>query len=294
MGKQPVPTPVLPVGARLLVPVMAATGGSGRTTAASLLAAGLASSGPAVVLDLAPRLSSPWPARLAEQGAGGLAVLPPDQPLTRSAVQQACATNTGVNGARWHVLSDGREWHTQPLALPGEPAAWYQLAAIGGWPAVVADTVHPLAHDILAARCAGELGQTRGWYALPYAVPVLCAAATADGIQALQQAVMALHAEGLPLNRTIVVLVATADGRPPAAVRAGATMLSARTAAVVHLPYDPHIRAHGLMASRLRTRTRQAAAQLTRAVLAAAHATWGQPLPDAPQPVPLPPAVPAL
>ncbi|GAA0924949.1 hypothetical protein [Streptomyces thermoalcalitolerans] len=270
---------------------MAATGGSGRTTVAGLLASGLAASGSTVVLDLAPRLSSPWPARLAEQGVGGLAVLPPDQPLTRSAVQQACAVNTGANGARWQVLSDGREWHTQPLALPEPPAAWYQLAAIGGWQIVIADTVHPLAHDILAARCAGELGQTRGWYELPYTVPVVCAAATADGIRALQQAVMALHAEGLPLQHTVVVLADTAHGRPPAAVRAGATMLTARTAAVVHLPYDPQIRAHGLNTARLRSRTRQAAAQLTGAVLAAAHTTWGRPLPDAPQPAPLAPAV---
>ncbi len=292
VGKQPVSAPLLPVGARLLVPVMAATGGSGRTTVASLLAAGFAACGPAVVLDLAPRLSSPWPAQLADQGASGLAVLPPDQPLTRSAVQQACAINTAADGTRWQVLSDGREWHTPPLALPNSPAAWYQLAAIGGWQVVVADTVHPLAHDLLAARCAGEQGQTRGWFELPYAVPVLCAAATASGIQALQQAVMALQAEGLPLNRTVVVLIATGDGRPPAPVRAGATMLTARTAAVVHLPYDPNIRAHGLRAARLRTRTRQAAAQLTGAVLAAAHTTWGRPLPDAPQPAPLSHALP--
>ncbi|MEV0982408.1 hypothetical protein [Streptomyces sp. NPDC049915] len=270
---------------------MSAVGGSGRTTAASLLAAGLTASGPAVLLDLAPRLSSPWPARLAEQGAGGLAALPPDQTLTRSAVQQACGVSVTLDGATWQVLSDGRDWHAPPLVLPEPPAAWYQLAAIGGWQAVVADTVHPLAHDLLAARCAGELGHTRGWYELPYAVPVLCAAATADGIQALQQAVTALHAEGLPLNRTVVVLVAAGDGRPPAAVRAGATMLSARTAGVVHLPYDPHIRAHGLHTARLRSRTRQAAAQLTGAVLAAAHTAWGRPLPEAPQPAPITPAL---
>jgi hypothetical protein len=294
VGKKPVSAPALPVGARLLVPVMAATGGSGRTTTTNSLAMGLAASGSTVVLDLAPRLSSAWPARVAEQGAGGLAALPPDRPLTRSAVQQACSVNTASTGDRWHVLSDGREWHTQPLALPELPAAWYQLAAIGGWQAILADTVHPLAHDVLAARCAGELGQTRGWYELPYAVAVLCAPATANGIQALQQAVMALHAEGLPLQRTVVALVATGDGRPPATVRAAATMLTARTAAVVHLPYDPHIRAHGLNAARLRPRTRQAAAQLTTAVLAVAHTTWGQPLPDAPQPAPFSPSLPAL
>jgi hypothetical protein len=156
---------------------------------------------------------------------------------------------------------------------------------------VVADTVHPLAHDILAARCAGVLGQTRGWYELPYAVPVLCAAGTADGMHALQQAVMALHAEGLPLGRSVAVLVATGDGRPPAAVRAGATMLGARTAAVVQMPYDPALRAHGLNApsSRLRSRTRQAAELLVRAVADAARSAWGDPLPDAPQPAPLTP-----
>lgn len=102
---------------------------------------------------------------------------------------------------------------------------------------------------------------------------------------------MALHAEGLPLGRTVVVLVAAGDGRPPAAVRAGATMLTARTAAVVHLPYDSPIRAHGLYGARLRPRTRQAAARLTSAVLATAHRTWGEPLPDAPQPAPISPAL---
>ncbi|CAM5226276.1 hypothetical protein STENM223S_01214 [Streptomyces tendae] len=285
--------PQLPVSARLAVPVMAATGGSGRTTVARLLGAGLATSGSAVVLDLAPRLSSPWPALLAGQKAGGLAALPPDRPLTRSAVQQACVvqrTRTvgeDVDGAVWHLLSDGQEWHTRPLELPENPAAWYQLAAIGGWQAMVVDTVHPLAHDLLAARCAGETGRTRGWYELPFAIPVLCAAATAQGMRSLQQAVMVLHAEGLPLRRTVVALVATGDGRQPAAVRAGAAMLTSRTAAVVHVPHDPHVRAHALAAARLHSRTLQAGARLAGAVLAAAHAAWGRALPDAPHPAPV-------
>lgn len=283
--------PELPLNARLSVPVMAATGGSGRTTVAGFLAAGLAASGSTVVLDLAPRLTSAWPARLAEQQAGGLAALPPDRPLTRSAVQQACAVGAGAGGSSWHVLSDGREWHAQPLALPEAPAAWYQLAALGGWQVVVADTAHPLAHDVLTARSTGGTGHTRGWYDLPYAVPVLCANATAQGVRSLQQAVMVLHAEGLPLRRTVVALVATGHGRPPVAVRAAATMLTSLTAAVVHVPYDPQIRAHSLAAARLRSRTLQAAAQLTGAVLAAARVAWGDPLPDAPQPAPVTPAV---
>ncbi|MFC9122888.1 hypothetical protein ACFTXO_24300 [Streptomyces sp. NPDC057067] len=280
---------MLSSGARLVVPVMAATGGSGRSTVADLLAGHLAAAGAStVVLDTAPRLSSPWPSWTAGQYAGGLGALPPDRPLTRSQVQRAAALRPGADRPGWQVLTDGRDWHSLPLALPHAPAAWLQLAAIGGWQCVVADTPHPVAHDILESRCAGQDGRTRSWCELPYAVPVLCASATASGIQALQQAVMAMHADGMPLQRTVAVLVAQADGRLPAVVRAGATMLSARTAAVVHFPHDPHIRAHGLRTvSRLRSRTQQAAGLLGQEVLAAAGASWGTPLPDAPRPAPL-------
>ncbi|MFD9306832.1 hypothetical protein ACFWCB_29900 [Streptomyces sp. NPDC060048] len=284
---------VLSETARLVVPVMAATGGSARSTVAHLLADEVATTADTVVLDLAPRLASPWPtwtgeAAEATQGAG-LVALPSDRPATRGHIRAATARRRGPAGD-WSVLTDGREWHATPLDLPSRPAAWYQLAAAGGWQALVADTAHPIAHDVLAARYSGSPSLTRGWCDLPFAVPVLCAQATADGIQLLQQAVMVLHAEGLPLHRSVVVLAATADGRPPAVVRAAATMLSARTAAVVHLPHDADIRAHGLQAqpARIRQRTRQAARELATAVLAAAHASFGDPLPVAPQPAPLP------
>ncbi|MFE7757910.1 hypothetical protein [Streptomyces sp. NPDC057429] len=277
-------------GIRLVTPVMAATGGSGRSTVADLLAERMAAAGAdTVVLDTAPRLSSPWPSWTVGQEAGGLAALPPDRPLTRSQVRRAAAVRPGTGSTPgWQVLTDGRDWHSPPLVLPHAPAAWLQLAAIGGWQCVVADTPHPVSHDILDSRCAGRIGRTRSWCELPYAVPVLCASATAGGVQALQQAVMALHADGMPLQRTLVVLTAQTDGRLPAVVRAGATMLSARAAAVVHLPYDPHIRAHGLRTvSRLGSRTRHAAGLLSQEVLAAAGASWGTPLPDAPRPTPL-------
>ncbi|MEV8396702.1 hypothetical protein [Streptomyces niveus] len=288
MGKAVVP-PALPEGVRLMVPVMGATGGSGRSAVASLLADALADAGTTVVLDTAPRLTSPWPAWTTGLGSGGLAALPPDRPLSRGRVHRAAVGRLSVTGRPWQVLTDNREWDAPPLDLSSVPAAWYQLSAVGGWQAVVADTHHPVAHDVLSARCAGQAGQTSGWFDLPYAVPVLCAAATADGVQALQQSVMALHAEGLPLHRTVVVLAATADSRPPAVVRAARTMLAPRAAAVVELPHDPHIRAHGLKAlAPLHSRTHHAGARLAAAVITAAHAAWGDPLPQAPRPAPLP------
>ncbi|MFD0266304.1 hypothetical protein ACFVGY_06890 [Streptomyces sp. NPDC127106] len=283
----------LPVSARLVVPVMAAVGGSGRSTVTHLLATAMTPLADTVVADLSPRLGSPWPSWTADaQAGGGLAALPPDRPLSRSDIRAATAAvvvvRQGAADSHWSVLTDARAWHAAPLELPADPAAWYQLAAAGGWQLVLADTAHPVAHDVLTARCSGLPGLTRAWCALPFTVPVLCAQPTAAGIQALQQAVMVLHAEGLPLRRTVVVFSAASDGRLPAVARAAATMLSSRAAAVVHLPHDADIRAHGLAVAaqppRIRDRTQQAARELASAVLAAAHEHFGEPLPAAPQP----------
>ncbi|MEU2389583.1 hypothetical protein [Streptomyces sp. NPDC007369] len=288
----------LPVSARLVVPVMAAVGGSGRSTVAHLLATAMAPLAETVVADLSPRLGSPWPSWTADTLAGGgLAALPPDRPLSRADIRGAAALRQSTADSHWSVLTDAREWHAAPLELPADPSAWYQLAAAGGWQLLLADTAHPVAHDVLTARCSGLPGLTRAWCALPFAVPVLCAQPTAAGIQALQQAVLVLHAEGLPLQRTVVVFSAASDGRMPAVARAAATMLSSRTAAVVHLPHDADIRAHGLAAAaqptRIRDRTQQAARELAAAVLTAAHEDFGEPLPAAPQaaaaaPIPVP------
>ncbi|MFB9588926.1 MULTISPECIES: hypothetical protein [Streptomyces] len=285
---------MLPTDARLTVPVLAPTGGAGRSTLAFLIASELAATGDTVVLDTAPRLASPWPAWSNAPGRG-LSALPPGEPASRETARAACAAMSGPAGP-WDLLTDGRDWSAPPLDLPQEPAAWYQLAALGGWRAVVADTAHPVTHDLLTARCAGLPGLTRAWLALPYAVPVLCAAASAEGVQALQQAVMAMAAENLPLHRTVAVLVATGDGRPPPVARAAATMLSGRTADVVHLPHDANLRSSGLRSGRVHPRTRQAAARVAAAVLGAAHESWGAPLPPAPQPAvlrPVSPEVPA-
>ncbi|MFJ3365749.1 hypothetical protein [Streptomyces anthocyanicus] len=185
-------------------------------------------------------------------------------------------------------MTDYQDWTTPPLRLPSAPAAWYQLAAIGGWQTIVADTAHPLTHDIISARSIRASGTTAAWSSLPYAVPVLCAAATGAGVQALQQAVHAVGAEGLPLKRLVVALVDQAGDRQPPVIKAATTMLAPRVAAVVTVPYDPALRAGGLREmSRLRARTRQAAEALARAVLQSAQTAWGTPLDSAEQPAPL-------
>ncbi|MCC3771810.1 hypothetical protein K6I34_004930 [Streptomyces sp. UNOC14_S4] len=284
MAKKLNPAATLPAEARLVVPVLAAIGGSGRSTTAGMLAGSLSAMASVLVLDTAPRLASPWPSWPSEPGAG-LASVPPDVPMTRRQVLAAASRCAAPGGREWHVLTDHQEWSGAPLALPEDPAAWYQLAAATGRQAVVADTAHPVAHDIVAAQCEGRPALTAGWFALPFSVPVFCAAATGGGVHALQTAVQAATAAGLPLHRAVVALVATGDGRFPAPVRAAATMLQSRVSAVVEVPHDPHVRSHGMRdAHRLKPRTAEAGDRLARAVLAAAHATWGEPLPPAPVP----------
>lgn len=214
--------------------------------------------------------------------------MPADQPFTRAQVLAAASRSHGPGG-EWAVLTDHQEWNHGPLALPSEPAAWHQLAAGGGWQTAVADTSHPMAHDIVTARTQHLAGLTAAWCSLPFAIPVLCASTTGSGVAALQTAVKAASAEGLPLQRMVVALTAPGEGRLPAAAKAAATMLQSQVSAVVVVPFDAHIRNHGMARTdRLGRRTTEAGAALMAAVLASAHRTWGDPLPPAAAPACLP------
>jgi hypothetical protein len=287
VGAQHAPKP-LGEQARIIVPVMSATGGAGRSTVSGLIACGLAEIASTVVLDTAGRLSSPWPGWAGQRGLG-LAALPADKPVPTGAVRAAVSRCKGPAGD-WELLTDHRPWQSAPLSLPSAPEAWHQLSAIGGWQAVVVDTVHRVADDVIASRSAGKAGLSARWCQLPCSVPVLCATATGTGVAALQTAVMAVEADGLPLRRTVIAVSAPADGRSPAMVRAALTMLDRKVGAVVRIPYDGRIRSHGLQEpSRLRTATLRAGRRLADAVAALARTTWGDPLPAAARPAPLSP-----
>lgn len=290
MPNQPEALPALPRHARLVVPVLGAVGGSGRSILAGLLAAAFAEAAETVMLDTAPRLASPWPFWASRSGGGGLASVPSHQPATTSQVRGAAAPIPAAARERPAVvLTDGQEWSAPALSLPTDPAAWYQLAAIGQWQTVIVDTGHPAGHDLLASRSTGTASLTAGWYRLPCSVPVLAAAATGPGVHALQLAMHAALAEGLPLPHTVVALTSPGPGRMPSPVRAALTMLDSQVGAALTVPYEAHIRSHGL-ASPLpaRASTRAAAREVARAVLTVAHEAAGGSLPPAPMPAPVP------
>ncbi|GAA1937427.1 hypothetical protein GCM10009716_49380 [Streptomyces sodiiphilus] len=230
-----------------------------------------------------------WPGRgRAQPDTEGLPAVPPDRPLSRRHLLDAASAAPGQPHP-WHVLTDPQPWSAPPLRLPEDPAAWYQLAAVGGWQTVLVDTGHAAGEDLVLAHHAGQDSVTARWCALPCAVPVWCSAATSAGVARLLTALSAADAAHLPLRHSIVVLAATGDGRTPAPVRAAAAMLSSRVAAVVDLPYDPRVRSHGpVPGEKLSRRLSHSGDGLAAAVLAAAHARFGNPVPAAAQPAPIP------
>lgn len=273
MREKPPPLASSPTG-RLYLPVITASHGAGASTLAGLLAGVMDD---AVVLDVGARVTSPW----AEWSTGGegLAALPPDRPVRRSAIR-AAASVLGATGA---VLTDRRPWSSPPLHLPVEPAAWYQLGAAGGWASVLVDTGVHLAEDLVTARhTTDHRSLAARWCALPGSVAIFAVDASGSGVRALQLGLQAALADGLPVDRAVVALIG-GPRRLPAPVQAARTMLTRHVAAVLHLPHEAQIRAHGLSRPLPpRSGVRTAARDLA---VAAAEVAAG--LPVAPDPCPL-------
>ena len=276
--------PVVPLAAhaRLVVPVLSGSGGSGRSTVSGLLAAGLAALGPAVVLDTASAVS-PW--RFWTSGGSGLESLPPDQPQNAAQVE-AAASALGLGGRGVRVLTDRRLWSAQPLVLPGKPQAWLQLAALGGWPVAVADTGFSVISDLVDARWEGIPPRSAAWWQISPSVPLIVASSSADGLEEAAVALAALADARLDAERCVLVVVDMSGARVPRQVKAALTMLQARVGAVVDLPYDPAIRGQGLRATaELASATWRAVDRLTSAVVQRAEQYFG------PLRAPTPPAL---
>ncbi|MFJ6773073.1 hypothetical protein ACIQOV_19300 [Kitasatospora sp. NPDC091257] len=266
MGRS-APVAGLHVGARLVVPVLGAAAGSGRSTVALLAAAGLARLASTVVLDSASTASSPW-RRWPLAGGAGLASVPVDRPLSTGQVRSAASS---CLDGRVQVLTDRRPWSEPPLALPSAPSAWPALAGAGGWQVSVVDTALTVADDL---GDAGVHSRTAQWMLLEGAVPVICSPTSREGLEAAAVAIAAAEAASLPLQRCVLVLVGMAGGMPRQC-RAVATMLAPQVGAVVRVPHCPAWRAHALRTDRLSRRFEAAGTGLADTLITTAERSWG-------------------
>ncbi|MGH3814402.1 MAG: hypothetical protein ACRDUV_18440 [Pseudonocardiaceae bacterium] len=225
----------------LVVPLLAATGGTGRSTVCHLLAARFAAHARTCVLDTAPWLASPWPGWLTRPGTAALAagVFPTAQQVFAAAgtVNTATGTEFTVLPAQQERIGDHCGWHqVDQMRLLRTVSARASLV----------DTTAPL----LLALAADDVSSTArprhmdvlDWLTAPGAIPVLCIPASAKGVADALTAVTALEQRGIASHLHVAVAgIAASD--LPRRVLAGLTLLEPRVAAVVRLPHDPWLRA---------------------------------------------------
>lgn len=241
-------------GTRLVVPVVSATGGAGRSTVAEGLSRALTDQvGAVAVADCSPRGLSPWRARVAEPCGGGLAALGTawDRIDDGTARLLAGAVSYLAGDELVHVYTDtapaagGEPGGRRLLAFPPEPRAWQTLLAT--YRGIVVDTPAGVTTDVLYATGRGRTPYLPKWFECGAdAVAVLTTTADARAAAAALEAVTALEGLSLPTERLVVAVVNLAPGGVPRRVRSRLALLEGRVGAVVELPYDPALRAEGV------------------------------------------------
>jgi hypothetical protein len=287
----------------LVVPVMAASGGVGRSTVAALLAAALHqqttdSRGRAVaVCDTRPRAASPWPSWLdhpAEHGTGWLAACAADtQQFGRELRRATSAVDMGDGRPIW-VLTD-----TGPLvpAYSGaDPGPWLWAPALRYLRAAVIDGDALEGFRLARQHAGGEPGTAASWMTLPVVrtAGLWVTDTSPGGLSRTLEAMTAAEACGLPMQQ-VVVVVNDARGHGWASrSRSRRTLLADRVGAIVELPHNPELRRDdrpGFTAEQLAGRELTA---LVSAVLAAAgRPVAGPARAPAPEPAPAPSPPPA-
>jgi hypothetical protein len=250
-GGSPAPSstsPVLPTEVNVAVPVMAAVGGSGRSTVAGLTAAGLTAGGvPVLLVDTNDVAESPWLAWIDQHGDGTAALLA-RRYADQGAVRHATSTWTPA-GVPVPVLCDTRPAGSAPLPRPVSPEWWCRLIVTGGWQAGVIDLALAMGSQLQAARhLTGRAGPPElvRWLAAPGSVPVLCTPSSGAGVAATTTAVDLVERAGLDTARLLVAVVDVAGPRVPGRVTAQVGLLADRVGGLVRVPYEARVRAAGL------------------------------------------------
>ena len=248
--------PAVQARSRLVVPVLSATGGGGRSTLSALLAYTFAQVAPTAVVDASLPDLSPWsswatplPTTLAGLGHGTIS--------TPAGLEGACSTQT-VGDLAWQVVC----LPDPPAGMPGpSPQDCVRLAQLGGWPVTLVDTGHSALKEVSAGPDR-LWSTTASWLGDIQSSPILSVPRTCQGLDYAHRFVTAVLRQGLSCDRVTVALVDVGQGPTPRTVRAASTVLEGRVGAMFKLPYDRQIHADQM----------RRPARLTRSTIRAARA----------------------
>jgi hypothetical protein len=272
----------------LVVPVVSAAGGVGRSTVAAQLAVALhqlttdSRNRAVAVCDCLPRCASPWPAWLdhtAERGTGWLAAATaaPEQ-FKREIPRSTSAIEMPVGKPLW-VLTD-----TGPLAPsftgadPG-PAAWEPVLRYVRAAVIDAD---PLEGFRLARQQAGGQPSTAAaWMARPSATTAMVWVTdpSPTGMARTLEAMTVAESCGLAMDQIVVAISdCRGYGWMPRS-RSRRMLLADRVGAIVELGQDAALRRDDWPCGRPEQLARRDVAALATAVLAAAESPAVSPSP---------------
>lgn len=230
---------------RSTVVVASALPGAGCSVAAGALASVLATRGSCAVLDVAPRVLSPWPRAVTRRARAGFTVGSPKSDTVRAMVSSR--ELLAPAGAGFDVLT---EVSSPAGADPRDLAWWRDARAAGGWLFVLVDLGTPLLTDPLA--CAR-------WARCTSAVLVLVVPTTRPAVAAATRLITSWEAGGSTCGRVVLARLSRAPGRSDGRVLAELTMLDRRVGAIVPLPFDRELHRGGLRGiDRMQPRTARA------------------------------------
>jgi hypothetical protein len=268
----------------VVVPVMSAAGGVGRSTVAALLAVALHqrttdSKDRAVALcDCRPRCASPWPGWLdhtAEHGTSWLAGCPADQ-FGREIRRSTSAIDVPGGRPLWVLTDSGPLVPDFAGADPG-PATWTPLLRYLRVAVIDGD---PLEGFRLARQQAdGEPSTAAAWMALPSVstAAVWVTDPSPAGMARTLEAMTAAEACGLPMRQVVVAVNDCRGHGWPARSRSRRTLLADRVGAIVELGHDAALLRDDRPGRQAEHLGRRDVAALTSAVLAAADSPAASP-----------------
>jgi len=256
-----------PLEGRLLVPVLAASAGAGRSTTTALLAQAVVDQR-VLVVDAAERVSSLW-AEWVEHPGLGIAGLDESIP---GGIYAHLTRLTAAND-RLDVLTDVRH----PLDPPGptrNAGDWHRIAALTSHPVVIADTRDELLPLLVRwSHCVGDVTALL-WLSSTASRPLLCVPSSGRGIDEALETVTLLEELHLSPHRLTCAVVGLSASDLPRWVRAGLTLLEPRVAGIVRLPHSRRLVAgERPLLGQADSRTRRAYAFLARHLTTPSTAT---------------------
>jgi hypothetical protein len=272
--------------APLVVPVLSAAGGTGRSTVAAILALALNNrtvdklSRAVAVCDSSPRAVSPWPGwvdHAAERGTAWLATCAGD--AERVAREVRCSTSAlkaGADRPIWVLTDTGA---LRPEFSGADPGPQFWAPVLRYLRAAVIDTDSLEAFRLVRQQANGELSTIAAWMADPGArtAAVWVTDPSPAGVARTLEAMTAAEQCGLPMRQLVVVVNDHRGHGWASRARSRRTLLADRVGAIVELRHEAGLLRHGRPPGPADLLHRRDVTDLLTAVIAAADGPARQP-----------------